>query len=268
MALALTPYQHVYVDFEFVGDLQKDISDCHIWNIGAVKPDGSTFEIILNVPTNKKTHSGCVHVTDAFLAKYNAVPFDIGFRQFVNWMGQQAVLISHNNFKSDKLVLELECRRHQVQLPAWYFYDSLLFLRSNLTLPSYRLADVYLHVMKKPFKETHNALPDALGLREILQKIPPKGLYMYPRYVTPLQNVRWVGAACEHEFVNSGIRSVEQLIMHFVQRVQVAGDSVSLMKQFLTAFNLPVQDLSAISTEIVQNWLPTIYGGKSYKSYF
>lgn len=265
MALALTPYHHIYVDFEFVGNLQKSIEDCYIWNIGAVKPDGSTFEIIMDVPTNKETHDGCVHVTKTFLSKHNAVKFDIGFKQFVAWAGPQAVLISHNNFKSDKLVLENECRRHQVRMPPWYFYDSLLFLRSKITLPSYRLADVYLHVMKVPFIETHTALADAVGLWHILQKIPPKDLFMYPRYVTPLQNIRWVGASCENEFVKSGIRSVEQLILHFVQRIHVPGNTVQTMKQFLLAFNLPVQDLTAIATELVNHWLPVVHGGKSYK---
>ena len=261
MALSLTPFRHVYVDFEFVGDLQKAIADCRIWNIGAVKPNGSTFEVIIEVPTGKKTHAGCVTVTDAFLKKSNAVPFEVGFRQFVDWMGPHAILISHNNFKSDKLVLEMECRRHNVLLPRWYFYDSLLFVRSKLTLSSYRLADVYQHVMLKPFHETHTALSDAIGLSQILQKLPPSGLYMYPRYVTPLQNVRWIGAACEHELVVSGIRSVEQLLLHFVQQVQTHGNTVDLMKTFLSAFNLPVHDLSAISTELVNNWLSTIYGG-------
>ena len=266
MALSLTHYHHVFVDFEFVGDLKTGIEDCFIWNIGAVKPDGTTFEIVTYVPTDKKTHEGCVHVTEAFLKRHNAVPFDIGFRHFVNWVGPQAVIISHNNFKSDKLVLENECRRHQVQMPNWFFYDSLLFLRSKMTLPSYRLPDIYHHVLGQPFNETHTALADAVGLWQILQKVPPQGLYMYPRYVTPLQNIRWVGTSCEQTFISSGVRSVEQLILLFVQRVPTSGDAVEQMCSFLRAFQLPVQDLRAISKELVDNWLPVVHGGRSYKT--
>lgn len=261
MALALVPFNHVYTDYEFVGDIKKGASDCSIWHIGAVKRDGSQFEIYINVSTNKKTHEGCVEVTEEYLRKHNAVSFKEAFKAFVHWVGPQAVIISHNCFKSDKLVIEHECAKHDVYLPCWYFYDSLLFLRSKIQCISYRLPDIYFHVLGKKFEETHTALKDAIGLKEILDVVPPTGLYMYPKYLTPLQNIKWVGLACEESFVHNSVRSVEDLVLKYKQWIQLDGCVITLMKQFLAQFHLPCHDLTPIAKEIVENWLPKTHGG-------
>ena len=262
MALPLTSFNHVFIDLEFVGDITKCTSACRIWNIGAVKPDGSMFDAYINVDTNHKTHPGCVEVTEEYLAEHNAESFASAFLKLVHWIGPQAVIISHNCFRSDKPVLESECLRHNVFLPAgWKFFDSLLFLRSQLSCLSYRLADVYETVTGKKFQQTHTALKDAQGLKEILDILPPQGLYMYTKYLTPLQNVKWIGAACEEALVTAGVRSMEALILRYQEWVQLDGCVVTLMKQFLSQFNLPCHDLSPIAAEIVQNWLPKSHGG-------
>lgn len=261
MALALVPFNFVYTDFEFVGDIKKGPNDCSIWHIGAVKRDGSQFEIFINVETNKATHEGCVEVTQEYLAEKQALSFEEAFQHFVNWVGPQAVIISHNCFKSDKPVLEHECKKRHVHMPCWYFYDSLLFLRSKIQCISYRLPDVYFQVVGRTFEETHTALKDAIGLKEILDIVPPSGLYMYPKYLTPLQNIKWVGLACEEAFIRNRIRSVEDLILKYMQWVQLDGCVVTLMKQFLSQFNLPCHDLTPIANEIIQHWLPVTHGG-------
>ena len=262
MALPLAPYNHVYVDYEYVGDISKCASACEIWNIGAVKPNGETFDAYINVDTSHKTHPNCVEVTVDYLAERNAVDFSTAFQQFVDWVGPQAVLISHNAFRSDKPVLESECTKFGVIMPAgWKFYDSLLFLRSAIPCMSYRLADVYQTVTGKKFEQTHTALKDAIGLKEILEIVPPHGLYTYPKYLTPLQNVKWIGAACENALVTAGVRSVEGLILRYQEWTNLDGCTVTLMKQFLSQFNLPCADLTPIATEIVQNWLPKSHGG-------
>lgn len=261
MAHQLVQFNHVYTDYEFVGNIQDGPQACEIWHIGAVKPNGETFEVYINVDTNHDTHPGCVDVTKEYLAEHNAEDFSSAFQKFVNWVGPQAVIISHNSFRSDKPVLEHECVKHNVQMPCWYFYDSLLFLRSQLTCISYRLPDVYLSVTGKIFNSTHTALKDAIGLKEILDHVPPTGLYMYPKFLVPLQNVKWVGAACEEAFVNAGVRSVEDLILKYKQWVQIDGSVVTLMKQFLSQFQLPCHDLTPIAQELVENWLPRTHGG-------
>ena len=116
MALQLVPFNHVYTDYEFVGDLKKGPGDCSIWHIGAVKTDGSQFEAFINVETNKETHEGCVELTEDYLKEHNATTFMNAFHQFVRWVGPQAIIISHNCFKSDKLVIESECKKHGVSL--------------------------------------------------------------------------------------------------------------------------------------------------------
>lgn len=264
MAHQLVHFNHVYTDYEFVGNIQDGPDACEIWHIGAIKPDNSTFEIFINVDTTHPTHEGCVEVTTAYLNHKNAESFASAFQKFVDWVGPQAVIISHNSFKSDKPVLEHECIKHGVQMPCWYFYDSLLFLRSQLQCMSYRLPDVYRTVTGKVFEETHTALKDAIGLKEILDIVPPTGLYMYPKYLTPIQNIKWVGMACEEAFVNAGIRSVEDLILKYMQWVQLDGCVVTLVKQFLSRFNLPCHDLTPIASEIVNNWLPKTHGGAKH----
>lgn len=262
MALQLVPFNHVYTDYEFVGDLKKGPGDCSIWHIGAVKTDGSQFEAFINVETNKETHEGCVELTEDYLKEHNATTFMNAFHQFVRWVGPQAIIISHNCFKSDKLVIESECKKHGVYLPSWYFYDSLLFLRSQIQCISYRLPDVYQQVLGREFEETHTALKDALGLKEILDVIQPHGLYMYPKYLTPLQNIKWVGLACEDAFIQARVRSVEDLILQYMQWVQLDGCVLTLMKQFLSRFELPCHDLNPIAQELIQNWLPKTHGGQ------
>jgi hypothetical protein len=152
-------------------------------------------------------------------------------------------------------------------MPCWYFYDSLLFLRSTLTCPSYRLGDVFSYVLNEEFEETHTALKDAIGLHRILQRVPPNGGFMYPKYLTPLQNIKWVGTSTEAKFVEAKVRSVESLLVKYMEWVQVSGktleSTIVLMQQFLTHFNLPCRDLSSIATEMVEHWLPDVYGGQS-----
>ena len=262
MALPLAPYNHIFMDLEFVGDITKCASACEIWMIGAVKSSGETFDAYINVNTSHKTHPGCVEVTEEYLQERNAVDFSTAFQRFVDWVGPQAVLISHNCFRSDKPVLESECIKHGVILPAgWKFYDSLLFLRSQIQCMSYRLADVYETVTGKKFQQSHTALLDAQGLKEILDLVPPVGLYTYPKYLTPLQNVKWIGGACEQALVTAGVRSVEALILRYQEWVQLDGCTITLMKQFISRFNLPCADLTPIATEIVQNWRPKSHGG-------
>ena len=262
MALPLGDFNHIFMDLEFVGDITNGPEACEIWNIGAIKPDGSMFDAYINVNTNYPTHPGCVELTEEYLAERKAVDFSTAMTRFITFVGPQAVLISHNCFRSDKPVLESECLRHGVILPAgWRFYDSLLFLRSQIQCMSYRLQDVYQSVTGKVFNSTHTALKDAIGLKEILDIVPPNGLYTYPKYLVPLQNVKWIGGACENALVNSGVRSVEALILRYQEWINLDGCTVTLMKQFLSSYNLPCADLTPIATEIVRNWLPVTHGG-------
>ena len=83
---------------------------------------------------------------------------------------------------------------------------------------SYRLPDVYKHVTGRDFEETHTALKDAIGLKEILDILPPEGLYMYPKYLTPLQNIKWVGAACEEAFFKSTSKRDREHVTYYITR--------------------------------------------------
>jgi len=269
MALPLVLQPWVVYDLEFTGDIRNGVSDCHIWNLGAVKNDGSTFDAVIDVPADglgKKAHPGCLNVTKTFLRDHGAVSFDIAFTRFKAWVGEHAVLVSHNNNKADKPVLERECDRHNVILPHWYFFDTLIYFRTKIQTQSYRLPDLYFYLTGKTYRGAHTALADALALRELLDfvKPAPGDGFMYPRHLTPLQNIKYVGSSIERALVQNGVRCVEHLVLKYMLWVQMDGCSRTLMRQFLTRFNLPVHDLTPIASELVENWLPRHYGGLSW----
>ena len=209
----------VVFDLEFVGDLTDGVSSCFLWNIGAVHiSSGTTFSVTMDpgIRPFPKTHDKCVEVNEAFLVAENAVPLKEGMEMFFEWLGPNNVVIAHNNFKADKLVLEQACKRAGVQCPLLYFMDSLLLMRASMKHGSYKLSALYGHYLKRPFVETHRALPDALALRDVLMEAFEtfSGAILYPTHSTPLQNIRWVGPACERAMMSCRFTSVEALKQH------------------------------------------------------
>ena len=250
----------VVFDLEFVGDLTSGISNCHLWSIGAVHiTSGNTFSVIMdpNVRPFPPTHEKCVKVDEEFLLAHNAVTLKDGLQMFFQWMGCNNVVIAHNSFKSDKLVLEQACRRAGVRCPLMYFMDSLLLMRSTIKHTSYKLSALYEHYMEQPFKETHQALPDALALREVLMKAFEtfSGAIIYPTHSTPLQNIRWVGPACERAMMSCRFNSVEALKQHIWDEYCAVSIFYtvtfrSCISKVVKDMNLPVQNIMPIVDEI------------------
>ena len=83
MAHPLVHFNHVYSDYEFLGNIQDGAHTCNVWHIGAVKADNTKFEIYIQVDTNRETHEGCVEVTEEYLAERSAEPFASAFQKFV-----------------------------------------------------------------------------------------------------------------------------------------------------------------------------------------
>jgi len=209
------------IDLEYIG-VPNDLERCYIWEIGAVHLlSGRKFSVTIDPeirPLPPPISHEFANVTDAFLKKKAAVPFQIGWSRFIQFIQSfgMVLLISHNNFKSDKLMLEIEAKRRGVTLPyTWYFLDSLLFCRKAVPKQaSYTLQDIYYSLLRKRVLDSHSALPDAIALSEILYYI---GIHkingpVYPSYSTSLQVVKWLGPACERALFGHNIRSLEQLI--------------------------------------------------------
>ena len=86
---------------------------------------------------------------------------------------------------------------------------------------------------------------------------------MYPKYLTPLQNIKWVGTACEEALCESRGSICGGFVLKYMQWVQMDGCVVTLMKQYLSNLHLPCHDLTPIATEIVNHWLPVTSMGLS-----
>lgn len=213
---------HVIVwDLEFIGDIRKSVADCYIYNIAAINlMTGYTFDVFVlpdREPYPPPANAQLPIITPRALKRKGAVSFKKGFSQFMQWCPDQAILVSHNNFRSDKPLLQLECARHGLSVPLeWYFADSLIYLRQTIPrLGSYTLNSVYSHLFEMDIPHLHEGLADCVALRRIIVHLGIVNLKtsMYPAYSTPLQCVKGVGVSSELVIFDSNIRSVEELVV-------------------------------------------------------
>lgn len=86
---------------------------------------------------------------------------------FVKFCGNNCTLIAHNNDCFDKIVLQDEFNRSNLQLPDWKYADTLKMAR--ILLPN--LQNHKLDTLKEYYKinigTAHNALDDVLNMYEI-----------------------------------------------------------------------------------------------------
>ena len=181
---------------------------------------------------------------------------------FFDWLGSNNIVIAHNNFKADKLVLEQACKRAGIACPLLYFMDSLLLMRNSIKHPSYKLSALYTHYMGMPFVETHQALPDALALRNVLMKAFETfaGAIIYPTHSTPLQNIRWIGPACERAMMSCRFNSVEALKQHIWDEYCAVSIFYnvpfrSCISKVVKDMDLPVQKLYVDEIEKLFNYM-------------
>lgn len=261
-AAALLSVRMCAFDLEFVGDLTQGVETCYLWNIGAVHmATGATFSCTVNpeIRPIPPAHENCVNVTEEYLRQQRAITLKEGLTSFFMWLGDNHVLVAHNNFKADKLVLEQACRRAGVRCPLLYFMDSLLFVRNMIKHPSYKLSALYEHYMCAPFVEQHQGLPDAIALSSVLKQAVESfaGAILYPTNSTPLQNIRWIGPACERKLLACNFNSVETLKQHIwaeycrvcvFYTVPLHACIAKIMKDV----RLPVQNIIPIVGEIEQ----------------
>ena len=218
----------VYVfDLEFIGDV-RNLETCKIWEIAVfslrtqqwfervVDPDPEIMEFppppIPEIP----------QLTREFLREKKAQPWSIVFQQFQEWVLAQStgvpVFISHNTFRADKPILELECRRSNQLMPLnWYFFDSLHFSRQNMknTSGNYSLSGLHQQLFDCPIMNAHRARADVIACIKIMSAITDGNWNLqgpiYPVYSTALRTIRWIGQKAEEVLYNQGICSTEEL---------------------------------------------------------
>ena len=256
--LSLAPSVVVF-DLEFVGDI-TDPTNCHLWEIGAVHlVTGDSFHAIVDpqMAVIPAAIPGCFELTQDFLDK-SAMPLAEGLTRFADWMQQYRLLISHNGFKSDMAVLQGAFALCDMQMPPWLFLDSLLILRQQIKLKNYKLQTIYHHFCRSTMKESHRALPDAVALKQVLYV--SGGLrqttFAYPMGLTPLQNIKGIGYACETTLFWCSILCVEELLLK-VKMLHAAGclwNRVHISEtiaRFLLQCRLPLQDFVPLQQEVL-----------------
>ena len=156
-------------DLEFIGDV-RSLKTCRIWEIAVYSlqtkqwftaifdpdPDLQKFPPppIPEIPA----------LTRPFLDENNAKTWSEVCPELEEWViantiNAVPVFISHNTFRADKPILELEFKRSSRMMPLnWYFFDSLHFSRRlfKKTNGDFSLSGLHHRFLRSPSK-THIA---------------------------------------------------------------------------------------------------------------
>ena len=229
----------IIYDLEFSGDLRdRNGINCCIWQIALKDFDtGEKFCTLINpykrlkrvpkpvdirykMPTKQMFYDQ--NAPDIIDAMYKVKHF------FLQCLKQQGniCLLSHNGFRSDKLVFENALVRYDIynlfmDIPL-YFFDTLYYFRQVYPgLPSYSLANLYMEKFEKEIQDAHDATVDVDKLDELLKK-DDKQIYgtMYMLFATPFTNISGFGSYTEQCLARYGFSSVEHLVSSFQHNYQ------------------------------------------------
>lgn len=222
---------YIVYDLEFIGDI-LDLTTCKIWEIAARQlHTTNTFHEICYpyLPTQTSTAypppvtPSHVNLSKKWLKQNNASHKAKALRHFMYWMNtfphSMVVLVSHNNHKTDKFILEHECKQLKIQIPSRVmFLDTLPLFRWKLpTLGSWSLLSIYEHCCQMNHKQTHRALDDVDMLCACLTILLGEQIVYIPGilYSTghlPLTIVDGIGYATERRLIfYYNIKNVQQL---------------------------------------------------------
>ena len=208
----------VYYDLEFSGNIRHDFgSKCSIHELAAQSKNERFYckinphltKDVVEPPVDPKYH---MPSKDDYKT-IDAVSFPVAYQNFVAFIFQLlhrrrkkwVCLISHNGFRSDKIVLEHEVAFHNLPTMPFFFFDSLLYLREvRPGMKSYSLQNIYKEIFGTAY-EAHNAFVDTKALLGIFKKIkkPLHGV-VYPMHTIPWRNVVGIGYHTEQSFLQCG----------------------------------------------------------------
>jgi DNA polymerase III subunit epsilon len=158
------PLIPIYYDTETTGTrFDKD----RVIEIAAYNPvENKTFCSFIHPGIPIPPESTAIHnITDEMVA--NSPSFKEVGQSFIEFCGDQAVLIAHNNDAFDRMFLESECKRNGLQLPSWPYIDSLKWARKYRTdLPRHSL-----QFLRESYgieaNQAHRALDDVIVLHQV-----------------------------------------------------------------------------------------------------
>lgn len=274
-------------DLEFIGQVQ-DISTCHIWEIAVYCiGSGRMFEAVVDPdPTLLVFEAPPIpelpHLTRKFLNEEKAQTFDIVLANLICWVqlqtNQLPVFISHNTFKADKPILELEAARHLMHIPLnWFFFDSLHFCRDYYKSDdgNFSLSGLNRQLFNCEIVEAHRARNDVVACTDILAKITENNWHLlgpiYGAYTTSLRTIRWIGKKAEALLIECNICSVENLLSllkqnstaDYINHCMSSCDSIRKTMYNLLHPNLPKENINNIVNVLVTTvFLPYILHSK------
>lgn len=261
-------------DLEFIGDVRK-LNTCYIWEIAVYcVASQQTFEMVIDpLPSMKEFPPPPIpeipQLTRAFLTEHGAVTWDIAFPKLVAWVEQQRcgalpVFISHNTFRADKPILELEGRRYGMHMPLnWYFFDSLHFSRRVIrnTNGNYSLNGLHEQIFGMKIENAHRARFDVIACTNILQHLTNNTWAlqgpMYPVYSTALRTIRWIGQKAEQLLFEANIKSVEELYLLLMTNARKSNcnldTAVFVTLQNIMQNRLPLDNVKNISDQLTNH---------------
>jgi DNA polymerase III epsilon subunit-like protein len=259
-------------DLEFIGDVRK-LSSCKIWEI-AVYCVGSQqwFEEVIDPDPTMSTFlpppiPEIPQLTREFLNQATADTWDNVFERLVGWISLQSVgtmpvFISHNTFRADKPILELECRRYGIHMPlTWYFFDSLHFSRRIIrnTNGNYSLSGLHEQIFGQIIENAHRARADVVACISIMQHLTQNTWNIqgpiYPTYSTALRTIRWIGQKAEEILFAANVKSVEELYIQLLTDArktyqQTLFETTMLTLTRLVGNKLPPENIRNIAIQL------------------
>ena len=269
-------------DLEFIGNIQQ-LTTCKIWEISVFSQStGQWFTKIVDPAPNTNTFPAppipsLPHITRDFLKQHQAQTWDVVLEQLAAWITTQThcipVFISHNTFKADKPILELESRRYNCLLPLhWFFFDSLHFCRDVIHSPTgnYSLSGLYQQLFRSSIVNAHRAQYDVVACTAILNSITNDSWRfngpIYSSYTTSLRTIKWVGKKAEQVLMGASISSVEMLLSlaqnnalndHLYHRLD-SSQSIRKTVQHLMGDQLPVANVKNICDSVYCLYHPSL----------
>lgn len=264
-------------DLEFVGDVRQ-LNTCKIWEIAVfcvqtqqwfdtvVDPDPS-IQIFPEPPIPE-----IPQLTRQFLLENKARTWLNVFEKLQLWINTQCrgaipIFISHNTFRADKPIMELECRRYNIKLPIhWYFFDSLHYSRRMIknTSGNYSLSGLHEQLFQTPILNAHRARNDVSACAKILHCISNGSWQLlgpiYPSHMTSLRSIRWIGQKAEEVLFQANIRSVEQLLIYiqdhgrqnFIYHQMNYKQSIEKTLSTIMGSNLPQENVKNIAKVLAE----------------
>lgn len=139
----------------------------YIIELAAFDPvNNLTFEELIKPLAPIPAGATAIHgITDQMVSEKPSFG-EIG-KKFIEFCSGPVVLIAHNNDGFDKLFIQNEFKRHQLQLPDWQYFDTLKWARKyRPDLPRHSLQHLR-EVYGFEANNAHRALDDVITLKRV-----------------------------------------------------------------------------------------------------